>query len=137
MLSSTSLEFAHGTSQPGSSAEEIEKMIVGLFPPSDLLAAYRMGLQRYGTSDLVLVAAQHDPEIISAWPRRKYIESALSRCTPNQLSTIRLVGESAHQVAQAPVDYVAFWLVLEVKQLPVPIMTVLYTVPYEITATAN
>ena len=130
------LLFAHGTPQRGSSAEEVEKMVIGLFsPPTDLLSAYQMGRHKFGTGDLVLVVAAHDPEIISAWPRQKYIESALSRCAPGQLP--RLAHESAHKVAKLPGDSVAFWLVLEVKQLPVPVMTVLYTTPYEVSAAAT
>jgi len=131
------LLFAHGIPQPGSSAEEVEKMIVGLFTPTDLFLAYQMGRQKYGTGDLVLVAAKQDPEIISAWPRKKYIEVAMRRCTPKQLATRRLAQESAHQAANLPVDSVAFWFVLEVRQLPEPIMTVLYTVAHEVTAVAN
>jgi|WetSurMetagenome_2_1015567.scaffolds.fasta_scaffold228057_2 hypothetical protein len=124
------LQFAHGAPQPGSAAEEVEKIVAALFPvPTDLLAAYQQGLHAHKTSDLVLVVAKEDAEIISAWPRREYIKSALHRCPKAALP--RLAHESAHRIAKLPIDSPAFWLVIEVKQLPAPIMTVLYTTHYQ------
>lgn len=124
------LEFAHGIAGPGSPEEIVEKQVVGLFQPKELVAAYLTGVQAYKSSDLVLVAAKHDPEVINPWPRDKYIEVALRRCTQAQLARFRLVQESAHQIAKLPKEYVAFWLVLEDRQAPVPIMTVL-SMPYK------
>lgn len=126
-----SLQFAHGPSQAGSVSEEVEKKIVGMFPPSDLLMAYQLGRQTYKTNDLVLVAAKEDPEIITPWPRHEYIKSALHRQSPKQLARIRLAQESAHRITKLPVESAAFWFVLEDNQLPAPIMTVLYSVAYE------
>lgn len=124
------LQFAHGAPQPGSPAEQVEKLVASLFPdPTDLLAAYQMGLHTYKTSDLVLVVAKEDAELISAWPRQKYIQSALRLCPPAALP--RLAHESAHRIAKLPVDSPAFWLVIEVRQAPAPIMTVLYTTHYQ------
>lgn len=112
-------------------------MVVDLSSPEDLVAAYLMGRMKYGTGDLVLVVAQHDSEIISSWPRQKYIENALQGLTPKGRATVRLIHESAHQVTKLPVDSTAFWLVIEVRQLPMPIMTVLYEVAYEMSSAAS
>jgi len=132
----SALEFAHGIARPGSPEESVEKLIVGLVSPTELVSAYQMGVMKFKTSDLVLVIASHDAEIISAWPRNKYIESAFSKCTKEQLVTIRLAQESAHQVVKLPVNHVAFWLVVEVRKLPAPIMTVL-AMPYTVEAEPN
>jgi hypothetical protein len=131
--SSNSLEFAHGAARPGSPEERIEKLVVGLVSPTELVAAYMNGVVTHKVSDLVLVIATHDAEVITAWPRSKYIESALSKCTKEQLAAIRLAQESAHRVVKLPAERVAFWLVVEVRTLPAPIMTVL-SMPYDVEA---
>jgi hypothetical protein len=119
------LEFA-----PIGVPHQQQAQIKQLLPSEDLRAAYLMGQVTYRTSDIVLVVASHDPELISAFPRFEYVKSALKNDAAKKLA--RIASESAHQVAKLPTDMIAFWLVIEERGAPFPFMCVLNATPYEI-----
>jgi hypothetical protein len=112
------LEFS-----PGIPAE-LQKEIMQLLPAQDLISAYRMGMSTYHTRDIVLVVARHDTEIINAFPRREYVRQALNDAARKKA---RVASESAHKVARVPAETDAFWLVIEDRSLPFPVMCVLFT----------
>ena len=121
---SVHLGFAPGTT------DDCKKLVQKL-PPADLFDAYRQGRHEFKTSDIVLVVAAQDHEIVSAWPRAEYVKGALSRNNPKQLATLTIASKSAHQVMLLPAESDAFWLVVEVKQMQFPIMCVLHAIRLE------
>lgn len=120
------LQFAQGVSR------EVQIAIARMFPepqgPKDLLGAYRQAQASYGTNDIVLVVAAHDPELITSFPRAEYVRAALKG---EARQKERVARESAHQIVRIPAEGDAFWLVIEDRKLPIPVMSVLYTVPYK------
>jgi hypothetical protein len=130
---STSLEFAPGTT------DDCKKLVVGLFQPGEIVGAYRQARSQLKTSDLVLVVSQADPHGFNIEPRTEYVRRmsrALGANAPKTMHTLGIASNSAHKVAQLPLDLDAMWLVI-VRGQEIPVMCVLFTTPYEVTATAN
>ncbi len=109
------LDFAPGTT------DDCKKLVRNI-SPDDLFNAYRLGRHSYNTGDLVVVVDNEDHENFQAWPRSEYVKRAVH----NEAFTI--AKQSAHQVMLLPAESDAFWLVVEVRQLQIPVMCVLHAV---------
>ena len=123
----TALEYLAGTS------EDCKTLVGQLFKPSKLLGAYKVARARFQTGDIVLVTAEYDPAGFTAMPRTKYIDTirrGLGMKAPAMLKVLTVAHQSAHKLAKLPFESDAFWLVI-VRKEAVPIMTVLFAMPYE------
>jgi hypothetical protein len=101
-----SLEFAPGTG-------EVAKELAQKLPAGAMLQAYRQAKRALGSSDIVLVIADHDPEGFDAMTRAEYKKRALGRNTKKQLDKLPIANATAHQIMKLPEDSNAFWLVIE------------------------
>ncbi len=129
----TSLEFAPGTT------EDCQKIMAQLFKPGELLGAYRMARQRFGVSDLVLVAAQHDGSGCEAMVRSHYVSrlrQGLGRNGAAMLNALGVAHKSAHEIASMPKDSDAFWVVIN-RRDALPVMVVLFATKYATDADAS
>jgi|SRR5580700_2995494 hypothetical protein len=129
----TALEFAVGTT------DDCKRLATDLFKPGELLGAYRLARQKFRTSDIVLVTAQHDGSGFEAMIRPHYVgrlRQGLGRNGAKMLATLGVAHKSAHQVASLPAESDAFWLVINRKDA-LPIMIVLFAGPYATGADAH
>jgi hypothetical protein len=130
----TALEFAPGTT------EDCQRLVTQLFQkPGAVLGAYRMARQRFGTSDVVLVTAQHDGSGFEAMPRNHYVERlrrGLGRNGAKMLAALGIAHKSAQEVVSMPRESNALWLVINRKDA-MPIMVVLFAAPYATGADAR
>lgn len=119
----TALEFAPGT------AEDCKKVILGLFDPRFLLASYRKGREAYKTGDLVIVCPDSSrPDDLFIGPRTDMRDHLRRKFK------FRMPFESAHKIVQLPADSDAFWIVAPIPKFQMPIMCVLFALPYETVA---
>ncbi len=134
MAFGTSLDFAPGTT------EDCQRLVTRLFQqPGAVLGAYRAARKQFGTSDVVLVTAEHDPSGFEAMPRAQYVKrlrDGLGRGGAKLLAVLGIAKQSAHQVASLPRDSDAMWLVVNRREA-LPIMVVLFTAPYATDADAR
>jgi hypothetical protein len=130
----TSLEFALGTT------DDCQRLVTRLFQePGAVLGAYRAARRQFGTGDVVLVTAEHDPSGFEATPRADYIRrlrDGLGRGGGKLLAVLGIAHKSAHQVANLPRDSDAVWLVVN-RRDALPVMVVLYAAPYATGADAR
>lgn len=105
----TALEFAPGT------AEDNKKVLIGLYDPKFLLSSYRQACVEHKSRDVVLMNL--DPENPS--------ELLAGKRTP------QMGLESAHKIMQLPIDSDAFWIIVKLPQVAMPVTAVLYALPYE------
>lgn len=127
----TGLEFAPGTT------EECQKLVVGLFTPSEIFGAYRMARQQFKTSDLVLLVSEKDPSGFQAEPRSAYVKRILDQGKGVPLLMQGLAERSAHKIVKMPPESDALWLIVARGPQAVPVMCVLFAVQSEMTAAAN
>ena len=133
MAFGTSLDFAPGTT------EDCQRLVTRLFEEPAVLDAYYTARKHFGTSDVVLVTAEHDPSGFEAMPRAHYVKrlrDGLGRGGAKLLAVLGIAKQSAHQVASLPRDSDAMWLVVNRKEA-LPVMVVLFTVPYATGADAR
>jgi len=130
-MKKTALDFAPGTSK------ESKRLIGKLFTPTELLNAYRMARRQFGTGDLVLTVSEQDPSGFQADTRTGYIKKAkdLLGDRPMPLLLQGLVRQSAQAVMEMPFESDAMWFVVARGPSAVPVMCVLYGVPYEVEET--
>ena len=130
----TALEFAPGTT------EDCQRLVTRLFQePGAVLGAYRTARKRFGSSDLVLVTAEHDPSGFEAMLRARYVgqlRRGLGQNGAKLLDALGVTHQSAHQVASLPKDSDAFWLMVNRKDA-LPVMVVLFAAPYATDADAR
>ena len=110
-MNATQLFFAPGTSEP-------MKKLAQSLPPYDLLKAYREATVAFSTTDVVLVLAVRDNQVVGfvAKPREAYIEEAFRQWTPAQRAIHPLASSAAHKKVQLPQDAPSFWLVIESEE---------------------
>lgn len=125
----TSLEFATGTT------DECKKLVGGLVQPGEILGAYRQARSQFRTGDLVLSLSEQDPSGFQAEPRSAFIKRVRD-ANGNRVPMLMrgLVDKSAHGIAQLPFESEALWLVVVRGPKSVPVMCVLFAVPYEMAA---
>jgi len=124
----TSLDFATGTT------EACQQLITRLFKPEDIFAAYRAARKLHRTGDIVLVASAQDQAGFDSWARANYvrhIRNHFSSKFPPFFNGI--ASQSAQEIQQLPAESDAFWLVVTRDQ-DMPLMSVMYALPYEMTA---
>jgi hypothetical protein len=129
----TALEFAPGTT------EDCERLIAHLFKPGDVLAAYRVARQRFGTGDLVLVTSQRDGSGFEAQVRTHYVKrlrDGLGRNAAKMLASLAVAHQSAQQIVKLPKESDAMWLIVN-RPDAMPIMVVLFAAPYATGADAR
>lgn len=126
------LEFAPGTT------DECKKLVMGLVDPGAIFAAYRQGRLQFSTSDLVMTISQQDPSGFQIEPRTAYVKRLLDTNSKRIPLLMRgLAEKSAHKVSKLPPEGDSLWLIVARGAQSVPIMCVLFAVPYETTAVAN
>jgi hypothetical protein len=125
----TGLEFAPGTSN------DCKKLIGRLLTPENILSAYRTAREECGTSDIVLFLSDQDPTIHggSRIAYCKHLQKVFGRAA----SGFRMWSHSAHGVMKLPNDSEATWLVVDVRGADLPVMCVIYAMPYEVTMSPN
>lgn len=129
----TGLEFAPGTTN------DCKRLVLRLFQPSDILGSYRTARQALKTGDLVLVTQERDPSGFEVMPRAEYVgkvRRAMGSSGARMMHTLGVANKSAHGVVQMPFDSEALWLIV-LRGRELPIMCVLYAVPYKDTAVAS
>lgn len=119
----TGFGFAQGTS------EDSKKVVMRMFLPENLLGAYRAARSSFGTGDIVLAASDQGPEI--EYATRAAYKNHLAQILGARAREFKMWHESAQQVALLPAESEAMWLVVQLQNTDVPIMCVLYAVPYE------
>lgn len=127
------LEFASGTT------EDSKRLVAGLFQPGEILGAYRQGRTRFKTSDLVMVASQSEASGFNVEPRIAYLKRLRQNLGSHASRTMPALGitdKSAHAVAQLPFESEAMWLIVT-RGKELPVMCVLYVLPYETTTAPN
>jgi hypothetical protein len=128
---SQGLEFAPGTT------EECKKLVMGLVDPSAIFAAYRQGRLQFSTGDLVMTVSQQDPSGFEIESRAAYVKRVRAVNKKVPILMRGLAEKSAHNVSQLPAEGDAMWFIVARGPQAVPIMCVLFSVPYETTAIAN
>lgn len=129
----TGLEFAPGTT------DDCKKMVARLFQPNDILGSYRHARGKFRTGDLVMVGSESDPSGFNVEPRTAYIKrlrQALGSHAPRTMLSLGVANQSAHSVVKLPFEADAMWLIIT-RGKEMPIMCVLFTTPYEMTASAT
>lgn len=129
----TGLEFASGTTN------DCKRLVAKLFPPGEILGAYRQARSALGTGDLVLVTEEADPSGFQAMPRVEYvkkIKGAMGHLARKTLPALGIAQRSAHGVAQLPFESDAMWLVV-VRGQEIPVMCVIFAIPHEVGVGAN
>lgn len=124
-----SLEF-------GPDTPERMKDLVKSIPPYDLLQGYRQAAQEFNTTDIVLIIAVHDEEVLAfeAKPRAVYVKEAFN----NAATTLHPMAKtSAHRHMKMPKDNPAFWLVLELRDKDTVLTCAIGGVSYKTEAVAN
>lgn len=127
----TGLEFAPGTT------DECKRLIGGLFPPTDILSAYRTARSAFNTGDLVVSVSEHDPSGFEAEPRSAYVKRLRDTRGAVPLLMQGLAERSAHGIVQLPFEADAMWLIVVRGMQAVPVMCVIYATPYEVAGEAN
>lgn len=123
----TGLEFHPGTT-------DNEKRLIGrLYPPETILGSYRNAREISGTSDIVLYGSDQSPDILGG-PRVAYARDVLAARFGKRASEFRMWAHSAHSVMKLPADSEAMWLVVEVNGLDLPIMCVIWAMPFKVEA---
>ena len=123
MAYKTGLEFAPGTT------DDCKRVVGRMFKPADLLGAYKEAKSKFNTRDIVLVASDHGPEI-HYFKRIEYAMKVLRPALGRRAVELRLWGDSAQTVMRLPADSDAFWLIVDLEGAEVPIMCVIFAVPY-------
>lgn len=129
----TGLEFAPGTTN------DCKKLIGRLFSPSDILGAYRVARDTFKSGDLALVVSEGDPSGFNAMTRTECVKKlrlAMGAAARKVMPVLAITHKPAHGIARLPFESDAFWLVVARKD-QMPVMAVLFTTPYEMTAAAN
>lgn len=121
----TGLEFAPGTT------DESRKVVQRLFTPTEIFAAYRQARATFKSGDLVMRVSEQDPSGFEAEPRIAYIKRVSETSKGIPLLMRGMAERSAHSVAQLPFESDALWLVVVRGPQEVPVMCVLFAVPYE------
>lgn len=126
----TGLTFAHGT-------PEATRLMVGkVCPPQAIMDAYRNARALYGTTDIVLYHSDQDPGIFGG-TRKDFCVSHLQRLFGRRASELKIWKHSAQKELMLPGDSDAMWLIIEGRNLDVPITCALYAMPYEETDAAS
>ena len=128
----TGLEFAPGTT------DDCKRLVGGLFKPGEILGAYRQAREHFKNGDLVLAVSKSDPSGFRIEPRIEYLKGlrkVLGSHAPRVLRALGLAHQSAHGVMRLPAESEAMWLVISRGQ-ELPVMCVLFTTPYEVSAAA-
>jgi hypothetical protein len=126
----TGLEFMPGTT------DDSKKVVLRMFRPGDLLNAYRTAKKAFNSGDVVLAASDQAPGIQYA-KRIEYVTKHLRRIFGKRAAEFRMWADSAQSVMKLPAESEAFWLIVELQKLDMPIMCVIYAVPYQVAAGAN
>ena len=117
------LDFAPGTT------DDCKRLVAKFFSdPKVLLGAYRNACAEFDTSDIVLLFSDQDPTIRGA--RRMEYCAHLKNVFGTRASGFKMWGTSAHSMMKLPQDSEAMWLVVDVRGMDLPIMCVIYAVPY-------
>lgn len=128
----TGLEFAPGTT------EECKKLVVGLAQPSQILSAYRQSRSQLSTGDIVMMISTQDPSGFQAETRSAYVKRIRDTQQGKLPLLMRaLADKSAHGIAQLPAESEAFWLIVARGPKTVPVMCVMFALPYETSAAVN
>lgn len=125
----TGLGFGAGTS------EDCKRLVQQLFQPEALFSAYRTARDAYRTNDIVLVASDRHPDVLGGtrWAYARHLHQIFGK----RATEFRMVSESAHEVMSLPRDSDAMWLVIDLQGADLPVMCVIYAIPYEAAASAN
>jgi hypothetical protein len=126
----TGLEFAPGTT------DECKKLVTRLMQPEQILSAYRQARGQFSTGDLVLTISEQDPSGFEAESRIAYVKRAREMNKRVPLLMHGLAAQSAHKIAKLPPEAEALWLIIVRGPKAVPIMCVIFAVPYQTTAVA-
>ncbi len=126
----TGLEFAPGTT------EECKKLVMGLVDPGGIFAAYKQARLQFSTGDLVMTISQQDPSGFEIEPRAAYVKRVRAVNKKVPILMRGLSEKSAHNVSKLPADQDALWFIVARGPQAVPIMCVLFAVPYETSAVA-
>jgi len=119
----TGLEFAPGTTDAS------KRVVLRMFQPANLLDAYREARSRFNTSDIVLAASDQGPEIYY-YTRLAYAEH-LQSVFGKRASEFKMWSHSAQSVVKMPAEANAMWLVVDLQGADMPIICVIFAVPYE------
>lgn len=126
----TGLEFDPRTT------DDCKRLVGKLFPdPKMLLAAYRNACAEFGTLDIVLHRSDQN-EDIHGGSRLDFCEK-LRGVWGARASEFAMWRHSAQSVMKLPSDSEAMWLVVDVRGVDLPVMCVIYAVPYAIEATIH
>lgn len=119
----TGLEFAPGTT------DDCKRQIGRMYKPEDILNAYRTARAACGTGDLVLVGSDQTPEIHGG-SRMEYC-AHLKQVFGARAPAFGMWKHSAASVMKLPVESDAMWFVLDIRNVDLPIMCVIYALPYK------
>lgn len=124
----TGLEFAPGTT------DACKRIVARMFKPADLLEAYREARSKFGP-DIVLAASDQFEGIlyITRLEYGKHLQSLFG----HRASEFKMWSSSAQSVMKLPLESSAFWLVIEMRGADMPIMCVIFAVPYKTDADAE
>jgi len=123
LMLKTGLEFAPGTT------DDCKRVVGRMFKPADLLEAYRTARSRFNNGDIVLAASDQGPAI--QYMTRLAYCAHLRQLFGGRASEFKMWRESAQSIMKLPLDSSAFWLVVDLQNADMPIMCVIFAVPYE------
>jgi len=98
-------------------------------PADAILRAYRDTRAAYGTNDIALVLSDQTPDIMGG--PRKDCAQHLRQVMGRRALELGIHNSSAQSIASLPSESEAMWLVLDIRRMDLPIMCVVYAVPYE------
>jgi len=127
----TGLEFAPGTT------DECKKLVTRLVQPGEIFGAYRHARNQFRSGDIVLTISEQDPSGFQAEPRTAYVKRIRDVNTKVPLLMRGLAEKSAHSISKLPFESDALWLIIARGPQAVPVMCVIFAVPYETTAVAS
>lgn len=119
----TGLEFAPGTTP------QCKRIVTRLFQPEALLSAYRAARDTFRTTDIVLVASDQSPDIAGGtrWNYAKHLKEVFGR----RAAAFGMWDKSAHSVMKLPAESEAMWLVVDVQGAELPVMCVVWAMPFK------
>jgi hypothetical protein len=116
--------------------DHVKKMVGKILTPQAIMDAYRNARALYGTTDIVLWHSDQDPAIFGG-TRKDYCTLNLQPRYGERALKFKIWKQSAQKVVMAPSDSDAMWLIIEGRNLDIPISCVLYAIPIEETAVAS
>lgn len=118
----TGLEFAPGTT------DDCKRQIGRMYTPEAILNAYRTARMASGTGDVVLVGTDQSPEIHGG-SRMEYC-AHLKQVFGPRARAFKMWAHSAASILKLPAEADAMWFVLDIRNVDLPIMCVIFALPY-------